>query len=102
MSASLVGSEMCIRDSVFKGEECRFSILQAPYQRLKPIAFQLATEALDSQLHRDRPSMATNGGVDWERTLCIMRELPGPDRTLLKRIIMNGVWTQTMIAELSG
>ena len=73
------------------------NVLQVPYQRLKPATLWFAQRAANFANEQRLESIRGNGQIHWPTTHNILADLTAPDAILMRRIWMNGVWTQTMI-----
>ena len=73
------------------------NIMQFPCQRLKPRLIQAARDARQAMHERARQSVQGNGAVDRRITVAASKHWQGPDRTLVRRIQMMGVWTTSSL-----
>eukprot|EP00969_Alexandrium_andersonii_P098890 4363757-Alexandrium_andersonii.AAC.1 len=74
-----------------------FNLLNCPIQRIRPILMQHHARLAAFRAQQRLPSIQGSGLPDWRRSLRVMEDLPENDRALMRRIMNNGLWTQSML-----
>eukprot|EP00969_Alexandrium_andersonii_P028154 1228620-Alexandrium_andersonii.AAC.1 len=75
--------------------EIPLDLVRAPWQQLKRSLQDRACRSAIHEAEQKRPPLAGSGELDMSASLSLMSKLEGPERTLLRRILVGGVWSQT-------